>query len=451
MRACMRCYGLQAMFLFMLYFSTSVALGQPNMVKLSGTLVHFDNETAIEDNSEFHDLRIAPATRLGDSYRATFSITLPLTQPGYFRIGRNILYLSPGDRLQMILDHEDAAKAVFSGKGAGANKYLAGIPFPKAGSFLNAGQNASAAPAQTINRVLQLAAERKRVLLAVKDVSHEFLLLEAARIRADLLNSLFFGKYYPPSNLDEAQQEVYARSFDSLAQTIIPKYATGFANASFLQLAAYRGICHLLVKQPGDSLAIYQMRDWLVAQRLRNKMQAVNDKQELLSFKTEINSIATTQYRDTLLTAWSALMAYGRGDSATDFRAADVNGNTVALSAFKGKIIYIDIWATWCGPCIEEMPAFEKLAAQFREDTNMVFVSLSIDHSPELWRRFLLKRGMGGIQWRADRSALSAYRIISVPRTVIINRNFKIEFMEGPLPGSQDIAATLEKLLRKAN
>jgi len=69
-----------------------------------------------------------------------------------------------------------------------------------------------------------------------------------------------------------------------------------------------------------------------------------------------------------------------KGDKrAPDFSLKDLNGREVDIKQFKGKIIFLNFWATWCGPCKEEMPGLEVLHKQFKEK-NFVLLTLSVDY-----------------------------------------------------------------------
>src|SRR4030066_464396 len=69
-----------------------------------------------------------------------------------------------------------------------------------------------------------------------------------------------------------------------------------------------------------------------------------------------------------------------KGDKkAPDFSLIDLNGKRVVLKQFKGKVIFLNFWATWCGPCKEEMPSLEVLHRQFKEK-NFVLLTISVDY-----------------------------------------------------------------------
>jgi len=71
---------------------------------------------------------------------------------------------------------------------------------------------------------------------------------------------------------------------------------------------------------------------------------------------------------------------------ATDFTLPSIDGKQVSLSAFKGKVVLLNFWATWCGPCKAEIPAFVELQAQYKND--LVVLGLSVDDPADKARAF---------------------------------------------------------------
>ncbi len=94
-------------------------------VTLSGTLKNFDNQVEVEDMSALSALTLSKSDRfiLPDSL-GHFSITFNISGPNYFRVGRNILYLTPGDDLHLDIDRKDPAKGKFKGSHSQENQYL---------------------------------------------------------------------------------------------------------------------------------------------------------------------------------------------------------------------------------------------------------------------------------------------------------------------------------------
>jgi thiol-disulfide isomerase/thioredoxin len=120
---------------------------------------------------------------------------------------------------------------------------------------------------------------------------------------------------------------------------------------------------------------------------------------------------------------WQALVP---GKPAPAFAYPDLSGNIVSLESLRGKWLYIDVWATWCGPCLKELPALEQLQKTFRGKP-ITFVSISIDEDKEAWAAMVKKKEMGGIQLIADKDFKSAicasYRINGIPRFILIDPN----------------------------
>lgn len=128
------------------------------------------------------------------------------------------------------------------------------------------------------------------------------------------------------------------------------------------------------------------------------------------------------------------------------------NGGTTSLDDFKGKVTYIDIWATWCLPCRGEIPALKELEKKFH-GKDVAFVSISIDQNKDEWKEFVKNEGLKGVQLFAENAFESQfiqdYGIRQIPTFIIIDKEGKIVNADAPRPSSDEITGLLEGLLKK--
>ena len=101
------------------------------------------------------------------------------------------------------------------------------------------------------------------------------------------------------------------------------------------------------------------------------------------------------------------------GDQAPTFKYLDINGKEVSLSDLKGKYVYIDIWATWCGPCTGELPHLKELEKKMH-GKKIVFVSISCDKDKAAWEKMVKEKGLEGVQLHngGDRAFMDADLLI---------------------------------------
>jgi thiol-disulfide isomerase/thioredoxin len=420
-------------------------------VTLKGQLKNFNNQVQIDDMSEFQYLLPPDGTRLiiPDSV-GNFSVKFRLDKPNYYRIGRNQLYLTPGDDLEVYIDYKDPTKAKFQGPGESANNYLKYTPFPKAGSFIEAGGNIKNTPQETLLEIERLAHNRTLSLAITRNTSAEFKRLETARIKGDIINSLQMGLGYSKEKfqLRDTAGKSFTERYNKTVEPTITKHSKDFIDPSLMKLVVYRDIADELIKNAENSIAVAEIADWYKAYELVNKMQKISDKKQLATFKTEIATIKTNVYKDAVNKMLAYLMAFGKGDKAVDFTAYDLKGGKINLSSLKGKVIYVDLWATWCGPCMQEMPYFEKLKAKYANNPNVAFVSLSIDDSNQLWQNSINQRKADGFQWIINRSKLQAYNIVGIPRSLLIDKDFKMVDLAAPMPSQAAAEKQIEALLK---
>ncbi len=147
--------------------------------------------------------------------------------------------------------------------------------------------------------------------------------------------------------------------------------------------------------------------------------------------------------------SWKAIQ---KGKPAPGFAYPDTSGETVALKDLRGSYVYIDAWATWCGPCIREIPKLKELHEKFK-DKNIKFVSISLDKAKdkEKWKQMVDNKNLKGYQLFAKGKAFNAklandYMINSIPRFILIDPEGKIVDANAPRP-SGNIDNRLKQLL----
>lgn len=166
-------------------------------------------------------------------------------------------------------------------------------------------------------------------------------------------------------------------------------------------------------------------------------------------WKTTNPSDEHIQKVDELVAKWSKIAA---GQPAPGFTYVNLEGDSVSLSDFRGKLVYIDVWATWCGPCIAEHPSMEKLQEKFKED-DVIFIAVSTDRSQEPWKKMVAEKGLGGIHlwapnaWKA--SIMQDYMIRGIPRFILIDKEGNIVDANAKRPSGK-IAEQIEALLNPA-
>ena len=130
------------------------------------------------------------------------------------------------------------------------------------------------------------------------------------------------------------------------------------------------------------------------------------------------------------------------GKAAIDFTYPDMDSNMISLSDFKGSYVYVDVWATWCGPCKYEIPFLLQLEKDYH-DANIIFMSVSVDveNAKQKWIDMINDKNMGGIQLFANgwSQICKDYAINSIPRFMLFDREGNIMSVDAPRPSSDEI------------
>lgn len=151
-------------------------------------------------------------------------------------------------------------------------------------------------------------------------------------------------------------------------------------------------------------------------------------------------------------TAYAAFKRTGRGTDMPDVELTAPDGTTVQLSSLFGKVIYIDVWATWCGPCVGEIPHMAALAERLKDCDDIVCISVSVDDTQEPWQRKLAAEKPAWPQyWLAPEAGdafSKALNINAIPRFIIVDRHGKIYDANSIRPSNEDIDSVLSSVCR---
>jgi thiol-disulfide isomerase/thioredoxin len=117
------------------------------------------------------------------------------------------------------------------------------------------------------------------------------------------------------------------------------------------------------------------------------------------------------------------------GQVAPDFSIADENGKMVSPKDFAGKVLVIDFWASWCGPCRAEIPKLKEIYADYKDRDDVAFLSISIDSKKEDWIKALGEENMEWHQlWATDsgKELMDKYQFNGIPFIVAIDKDGKL-------------------------
>jgi len=147
----------------------------------------------------------------------------------------------------------------------------------------------------------------------------------------------------------------------------------------------------------------------------------------------------------------ASMAAIKKGAPSPKFTYPDNNGNEVSLDDLKGKYVYIDVWATWCGPCKVEIPHLKEIDDEFK-GKDIAFVSLSIDkpEHKEKWLKMIEDEKLQGIQIIAENAFnsefVTAYNIKAIPRFILLDKEGNIVDANAPRPSEPRLKDLLNSL-----
>ena len=411
--------------LILLLVSCSLS-AKAGVVKISGSLKQFGLDR-VSMNSDgiaaevYHDRTIEIIL---DS-NGRFDLKLKLKQPAYYKVGQN------------------TTKTTFNGKGIEANNYLrnsaklSGCEIAKIGRELNE----FGLPKEKVSfevyryKVDSIVDASLDALAHLTAVTPEFRELEQIRLEAcRLATYLDYFSVGQLSNYDDAPE--VKLEVATLAEPLLKKIG---ASDRYLEISDVRNIlreCHeTQVFQFALSPAFREWMTVLKNAELLDQGLMLKDYRMYTDFSRQIRNKELRNSFQAKLQERAKLM---EGRPAPDIPFKDIDGKEMRLSDFKGKVLYVDFWATWCLPCLFQLPEFEKLSEKYPD---IRFIGISIDQNEKLWVKRLKKDGMPAHiqEVLADPYVVGdAWDITSIPRFLLIDENFRIINAFAPRPSDRE-------------
>ncbi|MES2808981.1 MAG: TlpA disulfide reductase family protein [Bacteroidota bacterium] len=477
------------------------AFAQSKTATLSGTLVKFAGDSLTLDAGDHKPIKIAVDKK--GSFKSTFKID----SGAYYAFNTGVLYLAPGMALDI---SKPDTVLVYAGKGSvennifkqingSINKY---VPFGQAELFE---KMVDTAPAEFLKEMDDYKVASNKLLTDNKGLSKYFVKTQQQNI--DYIIRWATDTYktrYGKDPLIEKEQRQLIRTMTS-AEAL---------KANRDKLMALLGKMYAKRMEPQDHLMINKLA-WvdfdvnnvdlfklsapyklMLNSRIATMVSAEKQKTAYTSNKStdemtfdvtlkELNNsyikqaltypnmrlllrpgrdsvdaiynkfmaMATDQFYKTKVEAlYKSIKLYGKGGQTPLFVFNDVNDKPIALKdLLKGNYVYIDIWATWCGPCIAEIPSLKKMEEKYH-DKPIKFVSISIDATKdkEKWKSFVKDKQLGGVQVYAGQNSdfVTKYNVPFIPRFILLDPNGKIVSEDAERPSNPKLQEQLDQLLK---
>ena len=250
-----------------------------------------------------------------------------------------------------------------------------------------------------------------------------------------------FLRFIKDSLLVESLPLTYLKEYQDLLKSLLYAYGMGY-NDNLQELEGQMEIITTHFTHP----AILELltHEFVMAYARKSGLEDIPEYVKL--YNKYVKAPRLLQEFEKMKESWTHLR---KGRAAPDFSYKDENGKTVTLSSLRGKYVMIDIWATWCGGCKEELPALAQLQEEFK-GRNIAFVGLSIDkpERKEEWITMVKEKEIPGIQvnTEGDMSFVTAVNMTIIPRYLLIDPQGRIYDADLPRPSTSMLKEALNAI-----
>ncbi len=431
---------------------------------LHGKISNRDGGKLVIGNSE---KKITEITLNDDG---TFTDTLKNISAGYYIFKyaneSSKLFLKPGDDLTLTLDPQEFDESiVYEGVGSVENNYLAKKflneeDLGDLNSYKYLGTLEENIYVQKMDSIKKLEED---FLSKQTNLDSDFITLEEAAITYGHANNLYRFESYKRFVNQNPNFEVSSNYPDfATGLNIEDEKLWGVDNYKTYWNNYYSEQASKLSKSDsiGQDLAFLQVvSNQVKSPTIKNDLlygtakYGITYTNELQKYYDLFNTNTTNEdHKKEITEKYNVLIKLAKGEPSPTFENYEnFAGGTTSLSDLNGKYVYVDVWATWCGPCKREIPSLKEIEKKYH-NKKIAFISMSIDRKVDYdkWRKMVEEENLTGIQlfapddWNSD--FVKNYSILGIPRFILIDPAGNILNSNAPRPSSEELPKLLESL-----
>jgi thiol-disulfide isomerase/thioredoxin len=448
----------------------------------TGKILNFALRSGMEISlQKVEDGALVPQTIIQTKADGSFIIACPIKKQGFYYLTtpryRVRVYLKPSDRIELNIDHKTGYVANLIGSGENKTLYhwqQLIQPITAYGYNLGIVNTDSIELEEYIRRYEDLSQAMDDFLRKTDKTNPQFIKTLKSAMDVDRhLAPIYFLLYksakkvngYQPTPRDFNEVPVFYQQFIQPAN---------FSNASILVVGEARLWMKLNARLSMALLPEEKRENLSQSEKLKLMMHTVsNDTLKSFFFndqmeQIEVNNLSefketfepfkkyakTSPAKETYKNIYTLYIDDTSfvGKSSYNFSLPDSTGQMVSMKDFKGKVVLIDVWATWCGPCKAQFPFMKEIEHEYANNKDLVFVGISLDklEVKQKWIDMIKKEKLGGIQLLDDfgKSFGRKYGLTAIPRFMLIDRQGRWIEIRCPRPeAKEDLKRYLDKAL----
>jgi len=424
-----------------LTYSLNVIYSQDlrNYVRLSGEITNPNSDKiTVRGNGYIKVINV--------NANGTFDDTLVVKEGNYTFYDTKestAIYLAPGYRLDISFDGKEFDETLnYSGIGEGPNNFNASYFLFNEKNELDYETFKKIENQEYFDYQLKTHASTMKLLNDSEIENENFLESQANKFRFQMLNNLItkLGEDYFAGKT----KAIITQYLDTETNKIDFKDSVMFASNNDYRYFLSSYFVAGLTSGDLKTLELYnedllEMQKKSIVTDLKRGISFYNIDKLDVYYKTYVKLAANDKGINRIKEKYDRIKNLKKGSPSPSFNYPDSSGKNISLESLKGKLVYVDVWATWCGPCKAQIPFLKQLEEKYREE-DIAFVSLSIDQLKNIskWKDMIVDKKLEGIQIIADKAWRSKfvtdYVIEGIPRFILIDKDGNLMDPMAPRP-----------------